>query len=221
MRSQVNITHSAVLTEPLPETMTFDSIQDAFAWAAKLTNETQVTTCQIANDRFKSFWPKGKSKNLFALLGTVASADRKIRSIEPNGKFVVVVGRYHGLVQLTTYYNRYLPYAVAMMASEDGYECMGFDYESVNAIYGTVCGFNDIGFGDHIVDEDRDLYDSIYTASMSVKSPSLPFDEAFNPACVYVALKAPRRFTRRFSKDCWIYDHVRQVAERLDMKLAF
>ncbi len=209
------------MTITLSGTQEFDSVQEAFSWAAKMTRETNVTTCARAVDRFKNAWPRGKNSDVFALLGTTFGATKKIKAIEPNGKFLVVSNLYHGFTRFTTYYNRYLPYAVAMMLSEYGYECHGFDFESINSIYGTVMGFVNIGMSEYIIDEDRDLFDRIYNASVSIKTHYLPFDEAFAPASAYVAMKSPKRFTKFFEKDCWIYEHVREIADRMDVKLAF
>ena len=38
-------------------------------------------------------------------------------------------------------YSKYLPYAYAMMKAEWSFRCLGIDFESINAYYGTCMGF--------------------------------------------------------------------------------
>jgi hypothetical protein len=101
---------------------------------------------------------------------------------------------YH---RCSAWYSRYLPYAYAMMKAEWSFRCLGIDFESINAYYGTCMGFAYLAWGDdesgwdRIEPQDRTLYNDVYDASMKIRPPSLPFDEVYGPALAYTGLFRP------------------------------
>jgi hypothetical protein len=127
--------------------------------------------------------------------------------------------RYH---RCSAWYSRYLPYAYAMMKAEHGFRCLGVDFESINGYYGTCMGFAYLGWGDddarwsRLEPEDHKLYNEIYIASMSIRPPSLPFDEVLGPALVYTAIFRPDLVSAHTDRDNWQWQHVCEVFEHLN-----
>lgn len=158
--------------------------------------------------------------------------------------------------QFMAWYSKYLPYAYGMMMAEDHFPVLGINYESINSYYGTCGGFISIGQGELSVElppdtglrlmlgqnaseftspqktanvieqDDLDLYDKIYQASMQIRSPGLPFYEAWQPAFCFVAFRRPELFAKHVRKgkrwtqedeDGWRTKHVRAVAEELKL----
>jgi hypothetical protein len=106
------------------------------------------------------------------------------------------------------WYSKFAPYAYSMCLSEDGYHCLGIDYESINAIFCTVMGFVNLGLGmydtasyQRICQEDIDLFSQIYSESSRLHPPYLPFDEAYFPCAVFLAVRAPRLFAKQFCEE--------------------
>lgn len=162
--------------------------------------------------------------------------------------------RADGLHQFMAWYSKYLPYAYAMMRCEDGFEAPGIDFESINGYFKTCMGFCYLGQGEgeikkmpadalrrlangedardfvelqesHVIeDEDLSLYSKLYNASMQVSPPNLPFEEAYRPACCFVAHRRPDLFVdyighgrKRSLSECLAdgrYRHVLNVSER-------
>lgn len=211
-------------------TMEFDTLQQAYDWAnAQINGGMSVQECRICQDRFKSCRPRGSNARLFKLLGATWGAEKVVKTIEPNGKWRIEVdepGTEHQTQhnRFSLYYSRFLPYAVAMMMCESGFETDPICYTCVNCLYGTVGGFWELGLGDgHIesadywrIDKaDVELFSEVYHASMAAHSPSLPFDESFYPCVVYVALHTPKKVLDHFSEGHGILDHVREVCEAI------
>lgn len=186
---------------------TFNTLKEAYEWANGLLSKTDITTSKPYDDLFEEYRPKDP---YFALLGVEKKAEQRCRSLEPNGQWRVEVGEHRGLPRLQAWYSRYLPYAVAMLNAEDEFDCKGIEFESINSFYETCYGFNEIGFGNHscgkgydrIVPEDVSLYQDCYHTSCKVNSPSLPFEEAYDPALVYIAKVKPSIIAHHFD-----YDH--------------
>lgn len=199
----------------------FPTLDEAYKWATGLLNNYTINTSVVWNDLFKHARPDDK---YLPLLGVERKAAKVCRTLAPEGQWRVE-STGGDIPQLQAWYSRFLPYAVAMMESEHGFECKGIEYESVVSIYRTVMGFVDLGQGEgcnpklgyyRIEKEDCDLFDEIYSASMAAKSPSLPFDEAFAPCVVYVALHKPSLVTAAFDQDCWIFKHIRAACEKMN-----
>jgi hypothetical protein len=121
----------------------------------------------------------------------------------------------------SAWYSKYLPYAYAMMKAEWSFRCLGVDFESINAYYGTCMGFAYLGWGDddsrwsRLEPEDQKLYNEVYDASMRIRPPSLPFDEVYAPALVYTALFRPDLVAAHADQDNWQWRHVCEVFEHL------
>src|SRR5262249_8817514 len=87
--------------------------------------------------------------------------------------------------------------------------------------YGTCMGFAYLGWGDdnphwsRLDPEDHALYNEVYNASMSVRPPSLPFDEVYGPALAYTALFRPDLVAAHTDPDNWHWKRVCEVFERL------
>lgn len=224
---------------------TFDTLQQAYDWANELINRgLRVQECAICEDRFARCRPRGKNSRIFKLFGVTWGVEKKCRSIEPDGKWRVEVDApgttYYKAGILTSHecqtrsarmsiwYSRFLPYAEAMVFCEQGFEQAGIDFNSINSYYGTVGGFYQLGMGDgyvaldgqppyyRIEERDVELFEAIYNASMSLRSPGLPFDESFQPCYVYLAMHKPAMLLESFGREHWLYPHVREVCERID-----
>lgn len=126
------------------------------------------------------------------------------------------------LHRCSAWYSKYLPYAYAMMKAEWSFRCLGVDFESLNAYYGTCMGFAYLGWGEddkpgwnRLEPEDYNLYNEVYAASMSIRPPSLPFDEVLGPALAYTALFRPDLVAAHTDPDNWQWKHVCEVFEHL------
>ncbi len=189
-----------------PSTQQFDTLTQGRAWIESLvTAGVDFRTNRIYNDQFK----KPRSR-LIKVLGVEARAQRECQRIAPGGKWTVeTYGETHDDLYFTAqaWYTKFAPYALAMCQSEEGYQCFGIDYESINAFYGTVMGFVNMGIGMYDTDshqrfdeEDTRLFAKIYEKSCRLHPPSLPFDEAFWPCAVFLAVRAPALFVKQFCK---------------------
>jgi len=237
-------TNAPILTEhdqpiDVPKHQTFPTLDAAHAWANSLIGQgIKIQASRIWEDRIS----KPRS-HIIKLLGVEKKAAAICARLAPGGQWNVEVetpgtpyqsagildriDRQTKFHRCMAWYDRFLPYAYGMMLAEWDYHCLGIDFESINSYCGTCMGFVGLGQGDgaesdtdpywRIVKEDVALFSDVYQASMSVKSPSLPFDEAFGPCCAFVSLKAPRELSRHFKQDCWIFQHVRDVADNLSL----
>ena len=180
---------------PVPEKSTFDTLDAAYQWVASLVaSGVPVIASKVWADRFS---PKPRSP-LVKLFGVEKKAQTICERMAPGGKWVVTCEiSSAGFHQFSAWYTKYLPYAWAMAESENGFECLGVDFESVNSYYGTCMGFYYIGMSEHIEDADAELYEKCYNKANHVRSPSLPFDEVFNPALVYLAACRPDMFVKK------------------------
>lgn len=175
---------------------------------------------------------KASRRNRFLLLlGVERKAAAFCARIAPGGTWGVEVEHpgapYHTVPLMgmhhrcSAWYSRYLPYAYAMMKAERSFRCLGVDFASINAYYGTCMGFAYLGWGNddprwsRLEPEDHALYNEIYSASMSVRSPSLPFDEVYGPALAYTAIFRPDLVAAHTDQDNWQWQHVCAVFEEL------
>ena len=164
------------------------------------------------------------------VLGVCAKAEKEVNRTAPDGKWSVEISEGNGYYCAMAWYNRFAPYAYSMCQSEHGYECMGIDYESINSYYGTVMGFVNLGTGlsdtdayQRIAEEDRDLFADIYSKSCRLHTPQLPFEEAFWPCAVFLAVRCPKLFVKQFGTveyggGCY-FRHALQVLEALDLPI--
>lgn len=209
-------------------TNSFKSIRDAYNWALQYINDNRqikFVLNPICEDIFKSARPKGVNKKVFELFGTTFGAEKKVRSIEPDGEWNLEIHTSCGNSYFMLWYNRFLPYAEAMVKCEDGFELYGFDYTSIFVLYKSVCGYTDLGNGvdgdvssndpnyNRICSKDRQIFEKIYETSMKLKPPYLPFDEAFQPCLIYLALHSPKVFGNFLPKDHYLFDHVQEVCK--------
>lgn len=215
-------------------TKSFVNLKDAYDWAINYVQENTSTIFQlnpICEDRFKSARPKGRNRKIFELFGTTWSVERKVRSIEPNGSWNLEIHNDYDQKYFLIWYNRFLPYAQAMVLSESGFEQSGIDYTSMMALYKTVCGFTDLGNDENgyisendskyqrILGGDVELFQNIYNASMDLKPPYLPYDEAFQPCLIYLALKKPKLFKKHFRTDHYLFEHIEEVCKMIGPEL--
>ena len=122
------------IPEPsFPSTQQFDTLTQGRAWIESLvTAGVDFRTNRIYNDWFK----KPRSR-LIKVLGVEARAQRECQRIAPGGKWTVeTYGETHDDLYFTAqaWYTKFAPYALAMCQSEEGYQCFGIDYESINSL---------------------------------------------------------------------------------------
>lgn len=231
----MNDTFSAVMNKSFP------TINEAYNYAAKLSQALPFQASRVWEDLFESARPK---KNfMLRLIGVDRKTDKFCQKVAPGGTWNVEIeapgseyeraGIFGPRIAQTQYYrasawySRYLPYAYGMMMAEWEFKYWGINHQSINSYYGTVGGFVSLGQGDanipaennhpawnRIDPDDVKLYNKIYDASMSVKSPSLPFDEAFAPALAYTACFLPQQVYNHCG-DWWGWKHVCEVFEYL------
>jgi hypothetical protein len=121
----------------------------------------------------------------------------------------------------SAWYSRYLPYAYAMMKAESNFRCLGVDFASINSYYGTCMGFANLTQGDddprwsRLEPEDHALYNEVYSASMSIRPPELPFYAVLGPALAYTAIFRPDLVAAHTDRDNWQWRHVCEVFEHL------
>ena len=203
----------AVGSSAPPVSKSFDTLSEALSYGGQLTRSHTIYCSRIWHDRFKSCRPRDNESRL---LGFSKKAAKECQKLMPGGKFVVTVSsqnaRYSMLdqrsietpikdgYQLACWYDRYLPYAYAMLNAEDGFKAFGLDYQSVNSYFGTCMGFWDIGcnLNGVIIQSDQELYDRLYQASCNLWSSSLPFDEVWRPAICFVATQRPDLIAKRY-----------------------
>jgi hypothetical protein len=181
----------------------------------------------IASRIYADHINKPRSRHV-QVFGVSPLAARICDNLAPGGKWWVECDFSKGH-QFMAWYSRYLPYAYAMMLAEDGFKATGIEFDSINAYFRTCMGFVDLGqgYGDVernetpltkrtkfvIEDDDLDLYGKCYSYSCKVKSPRLPFEEAYQPAICFVAYRRPDLFVKHMDKDGWGTKHVHEVAE--------
>lgn len=184
---------------------------------------------RVWSDRFK----KNKRDRIFMLLGVKKEAEKICARLSPGGQWKVeieppntpflsasvfgLVGTHTQHHRASAWYSHYLPYAYAMIKAEHGFRCAGVDFESINSYYGTCLGFKDmiLDGSDRFDHADVELYSEICDHSYDILSPSLPFDEVFQPALVYVGIKAPHLLAQHTEKDHWQWKYVCQVIESM------
>lgn len=215
----------------IPDSKNFASLDEAYKWALSLVRPNTVQLSRIAADRFKK--PR---QHMVQLIGVEPKAAKFCTKMDPTGEWRVEVEnpgtveptlsimgtgeRPIKYMRFSAWYNRFLPYAYAMMKAEYDFKCMGIDYECINSYYKTCMGFVDMGLDNHpgrFVNEDMDLFNNVYNSSMAVRSPQLPFDEAYAPCSVYVALRKPKEIVKHCEPDSWIVKHVREVCEHMNV----
>jgi len=201
-------------TEPKIDNQSFNTFPEAVVYATSLLKDRSIYPARVWLDRFESCRPKTHEAKL---LGFSKQAAAFCKKVVPQGKFVVcaepVTAGYH----LSCWYDRYLPYAYAMMQCENGFEHFGISHSEVNAFFGTVCGFNYLGQDNLnlLHADDAALYQKLYNAACRVRPPSLPFDEAHFPAVCYVYY----HFPKLVAKECgWWAVEAQKVLELCDLK---
>jgi hypothetical protein len=207
------------------EKQSFNTIAEALQYAHSFLRSSPLpegATPVYANRIWSDFFPRFRPKTMEAkLLGFSRKAALDCKRSEPNGKFWVVPEETGGGVRFSCWYDRYLPYALAMLHAEDGYKALGVDYESVNAYFGTVHGFNQLGQDrfDILNQQDFELYDNVSHASLSIEPPQLPFDEAHRPALCYVFALRPQEVYDWLGgdKSHWLIEHAHRVMERCEI----
>jgi len=196
----------------------YATLKDALTHVATMQREhgMKIRMSRIAADKIKK--PRTWLGKVF---GVSATAEKFCKSVAPNGKWITHAEiNSKGEYQFSIWYNDFTPYAIAMMECEDGFECMGIDFESINGFFGTVMGFYNVGM-DFVKDEDGDLYSKIYSSCCEISPPSLPFYEMYTPAAVWCCLKAPKQFIKRYkdNPDCWILPKIKMVLEDIKMPI--
>lgn len=230
-------------TITIPHHQTFNELWHGYNWAAGLTGQVKCQQSRLRDDFFSHVLPRDY---YFRLLGIQRAAEKVCRRIEPNGVWNIEVenpGTYYTragilgdvqsqtkMVRFSAWYNRFLPYAVAMLKAEWNFpNARGIDFESINAYYGTCCGFVYLGQGDESIDAkdgqpgydrillaDQDLFHKCHAASGEVRPPQLPFDEAHGPCMVYVAQFRPEILAKMVDKGHWWFDHVNKCCEKMN-----
>lgn len=181
----------------------FSTLREGYVWA---NNEIVCKGVPVIPSKIWCDWFKKPRSRMVKVLGVEPKAQRIVNQIAPGGQWSVVVEQTHnGPYQCSAWYNRFAPYAYSMCQMEEGFKCLGLDGESLNSIFKSFMGYVDLGAGafetkdyKRIVDEDTDLFAEIYSSSMRIHSPGLPFEEAFWPCAVFLAVRAPKLFLRQF-----------------------
>lgn len=206
------------------------SLMDALRWVNEtlLSKQVPVEASRVWYDRIK------KPRSLMVkTLGISVAAEKIAQRIAPGGTWTVEVARNpNGFHQLSVWYSKFALYAYAMTRSEEGFECLGVDFESINAIYRSCMGFVDIGIGDggdpkagfeRTEADDVDLFSNIYSRSAQLWPPALPFDEAFRPCAVFLAVRNPKLFARQFCRPesgyYRYFEHAKAVLNDIDVPL--
>jgi hypothetical protein len=173
----------------------------------------------------------------FVALGVARSTQNIVKGIEPNGAWQLeitppnttsveivlqpmqpfpepeLVKSKH--YEASAWYSRFLPYAYGMFQAEWDFQAKGINYESINAYYGTVMGFQELANDrNRIIAEDRELFNKIQTASHFLKPPRLPFDEVFLPCVAYVCYHRPDLYAQGYDEDHWFWDHAVKTCEK-------
>jgi hypothetical protein len=213
----------------IPKLQSFATLAETMARAEELIVELSKKGEEVvASAIYEDFLTKPKSR-MIKVLGVSSQASREANSVAPGGKWCL----HHEMVgggrhRFMAWYSRYLIYAWAMFQCEDGFVAIGVDFESINAYYRTCQGFNYLGQGDieglFSEESDLQLYEEIYDASMKIRPPSLPFDEAYQPAFCFVAYQRPDLFHEAIMK-CrgtkegyladWRVKHLSKVSEMI------
>lgn len=206
------MTETTVIVPPFKE---ITSLKEGLLFIESLLSQgVRFTASNVYCDRY----PAPRSR-LVKALGCEARAGKEAARIAPGGKWTLEIvedtGRFHAdgpsLVypfRAMAWYSKFAPYAYAMCLSEDGYHCLGIDYESINSIFCTVMGFVNLGLGmydttsyQRICQEDIDLFSRIFSESVRLHPPMLPFDEAYFPCTVFLAVRMPRLFAKQFCEE--------------------
>jgi len=194
------------IDKPLEAPSSFATLALAFNWAREQLKTHSIYPSVVWRDLFESYRPKGIKGRYVRLIGVEPKADKICQSLAVGGWKIEIK---HDTFQ--AWYNRFMPYAVAMIQCEDGFECTGIEHTSIVTLYKTVIGFTDLGTDrTRILEEDCRLFHRVYTASMAVQSPGLPFTEAYNPCLVYVAMKNPKIIAKMFAHD-HKHDHITHI----------
>lgn len=198
----------------LPSHKTFPSLKEARAWVEDLLRQgVPVEASQVWYDRIQ------KPQDRFVkLLGVSSQADQIAKKIAPGGHWTVERTQNKGVHQFSAWYSKFTPYAYAMCQSEEGFNCLGLDFDSINAIYKTCLGFVSLGLGQNpelIEEADVMLFDQIYHKSSELWPPTFPFDEAFRPCAVFLAVRNPQLFKHQFHNLCRYQQHTLAVLRAL------
>ena len=208
-------------TPKAPDQSAFATLAEALSWVESLIRAGLIVLeSRISADRFPRYKPRHR---MGKLLGISPKAERIARRYAPDGKWIVhcerqdVVNRPGPTHQFSVFYDRYTPYAVAMMNAEHSFTCLGLDHTSINSYWKTCMGYYYLGM-DHTTEEDALEYDAICTAARRVYRPSLPFDEVYLPAAIWCCLYAPREYFRHYRSipDCWVIEKTRQTLEQMN-----
>lgn len=200
----------------------FQSLHDAYNWVVQeLVNKHKVplAASQIWHDLFR----KPRSPML-QVIGMAPQAERIAQSVAPGGKWTLAVTQRTGeRSQLQAWYSNYALYAYTMCQAEEGFRCWGIDFESINILFGTCRGYLSLSDSPAIDPQDRELLIRICHKSFELWPPTLPFDESFRPAAVFLALKNPARYAKQFMNSrsgyCSYHPHARAVISALGIPM--
>jgi hypothetical protein len=214
-------------------TRQFDSFNEAYLYANALipiihATHGNVFASKVWQDRFKRYRPKGRPERL---IGMSVKAANDCNRLAPGCKFSLITESHNGGqspnafgggFQFSVFCDSYLPYAYAMMHAENAYNAFGLDFSCVNSYFKTVMGYVYIGqsHSPNLNTNDADLYDRIYAESGSVRPPSLPFDEAYLPACTFVYALRPDLLAKavRYNRNDYRAVHAETVLNRINVK---
>jgi hypothetical protein len=203
----------------------FENLDLAYAWTNQKVNELIGSGEKvIANRIYQDLFRKPKFRQI-KLLGVSKRAAKECERLAPGGKWWVQCEKTVNGYQFMAWYSKYLPYAYAMMQSEQGFEALGIDYDSINSYFRTVSGFVWIGMGEIVIEnepenihslllmgenaasvittakasildeKDRELYNNCYIHSNASDAP-LPFFEAMRAAYCFVGLTSPKIYKK-------------------------
>jgi hypothetical protein len=187
---------------PVPKRKPFPTLQEAHQWAYDLVAQgIPVEASRIWYDRISK--PRCRQ---FQAIGVSKKAEAFVHRVAPGGHWTLEVSEgKNGCRQLMAWYSKFAPYAFAMTRAEEGFECLGIDFDSINAYFRTCIGFVWLGTGQddepdyhRIESADTELFGEIYCQSTKLLSPDLPFDEAFRPCLVFLAARHPKLYAKQF-----------------------
>lgn len=189
---------------------------------------------QIFESRYKS--SINKINPHLMLVGVDKKTENFCRKIAPGGKWSLEIEKpqtpyfkgFNRKPATTSYYracawyNKYLPYAVAMTNYYDSPNLIGIDLPTIKVHYGSCVGYKKIVEANtddwkRIDPEDVELYKKILETSNKLKEPQFLLDEIYSSAFCYVAVKAPKLFSK-FKKGWWGFEHIQDVFKVLNLE---
>ena len=138
--------------------------------------------------------------------GVSKKAEGLVQKLAPGGQWNLEISTNgEAPLQLMAWYSKFAVYAQATVQSEEGFECLGIDFDSINAFFRTRMGFVWVGTGEsdnRIEEADVEFFSDIYSTSCRLWPCDLPFEEASRakPQTLRQAIHEPGQAPRTLSR---------------------